>query len=366
MKALILLIGLLLIGCGPDDEGNPKLTVNVFGWGPNIEGTNGFVQGMPVYESAETVRIKLTQPKDGRVLSNSSFGIFDGAGRLPEVSFGENLRMDIEILSAQQVVLAAGSTPMFDFDSGTPWRAYRMMVSPINAFSPVGSLVADSQTGEQKLAQSRYDYRGFNPGEGVRNWLGRVGHVAVPADGGRVLIVGGGDPTAFPGPAAMPNMRATYGDVQIFDPGTGYFTDLSMDDAATALNVVGVDRLARSRAYHTVTPLGQGRYLVTGGLTVSDGRVRAVNTIELIDLNAPAGTRIQQIANAEGTPAILRNQRAMHSATYRADDRSVVVAGGIDSEGEVVDTFEVIHVPSGTVPMNPGLMQSPRVGHSAV
>lgn len=359
-------MGLSASACGGKESEPSKLTVSVFGWGPGAAGGTDFVPGLPIYDGAETVRIKLTQPTTGRVLSNSTFSLFANRGVLPELSFGEQLRLDVEILSNQQIVMASGSTPVFDFGSGTPWRSYRLMVSPINSFAPVGSLVADAQTGEQKLAQSRFDYRGFTPADQERNWLGRVGHVAVPIEGGRVLIVGGADPSNFPGPGEIPILRATYNDIQIFDPATGYFTDLSVDDMASAVGVTGVDRLERSRAYHTVTPLGQGRFLVAGGWTVAAGEQRTVNKIEIIDLNAPAGTRVQTLADASFTEAILRTQRAMHSATYRVADGSVVIAGGYDRDGQVLNTFEVIHVPSGTVGTNPGILQTARVGHGAI
>jgi hypothetical protein len=356
----------LTVGCGGQEQDPPRLSVNVFGYGPSPAGTADFVSGMPLYEGAEMVRIKLTQPSTGRVLGTSTFPLLDNRGLLPELSFGEKLRLDLEVLNGQQIVVASGATPTFDFTSSTPWRSYRLMISPINAFSPVGSLVADPASGTQRLAQSRFDYRAFTPGSGERNWLGRVGHVAVPLDGGKVLIVGGADPISFPVPGQVPSLRATHADIQIFDPATGYFTDLAADDMSAAVGALGVDRLERSRAYHTVTALGQGRFLVAGGWTVNAGEMRTVNKIEIIDVNAPAGTRVQTLADLNFSEAILRTQRAMHTATYRVADGSVVIAGGFGRDGEILNTFEVIHVPSGTVGTNPGIMQSGRVGHSAV
>src|SRR5690554_6770564 len=157
-----LLLGALLLSaaaCGPD-EATPKVQVSLFGWGPDGQGGQGFVTGMPAYEGAQTVRVKVTQPNDRRVLSQSSFNFADRSASLPEVTYGEKLRLDIEVLDATNNLLAAGSTPVFTFQAGSPLRNFRTMVSPVDTAAPVGSLILDNETQQTRLVQSAFDYRG--------------------------------------------------------------------------------------------------------------------------------------------------------------------------------------------------------------
>src|SRR5690554_3790220 len=191
---LLLGAGLMLsslVACGPDESGpGSSLKIDVYGYGPSENG-DSFVQGMPAFLSANTVRIKITQPRDGRVLATESFLAGDHKGKLPEISYGENLRVDLEVLDTNLTVVASGSTPVFTFDQNTRRQDFRMMVAPAHKSSPVGSLVADRETGLNKLVQSRLDYSGAAK-EGDRNWLGRVGHGMAMTSNGQILIVGGG------------------------------------------------------------------------------------------------------------------------------------------------------------------------------
>lgn len=357
-----LLAGTLLfspLGCGPD-EATPRVQVSLFGWGPTLQGGEGFVTGMPAYEGAQTVRIKVTQPMDRRVLSQSTFDFAARSASMPEITYGERLRLDVEVFDASNNLLAAGATPIFTFQAGSPLRNFRAMVAPVDEASPVGSLILDSETQQTQFVQSAFDYRGE-----TRDWLGRIGHASATTSDGEVLIVGGGNPGSFYQPFTTPNLTEVYDDIQVFSPQTGYFTSLAQDDAAEAVGVLGRDKLAEPRAFHTVTPLGDKRYLIAGGFTLRDGVVRPVDSLELIDLNEAPGTRVRSIVDFNGNAIRLATPRAHHTATRRTSDGAVVIAGGLGRDNAVLNTFEVVNVQAAQV--SSGLqMTDARVGHTAV
>ncbi|WP_146618056.1 hypothetical protein [Lujinxingia litoralis] len=361
-KILPLVLGAALVGaagCGPD-EASPRVQVSLFGWGPNGEGGQGFVTGLPDYPGAQTVTVKVTQPNDRRVLERSSFAFASRSASLPDITYGERIRLDVEVFDANNQLLAAGSTPMFTFEPGSPLRSFRAMVSPVGQAAPVGSLILDSESDQTRLVQSAFDYRGED-----RSWLGRIGHESAATSEGEILIVGGGSPTGFYQPFTTPSLTEVYDDIQVFSPVTGYFTSLAQDDASEAVGMIGRDKLAEPRAFHTVTALGEDRYLVAGGFTLRDGVARPVDTLELIDLNEPPGTRVRSIIDFNGNPVRLNSPRAHHTATLRSSDGAVLIAGGIGREDQVLSTFEVVNVRAAEVSL-PIDMSSPRVGHSAV
>ncbi len=366
--ALILVLATAsLVACGPEPTAQPKLSIEIHGWGPTGAGSDGFVMGLPDFSQASSLRLKVTQPRDQRILSTETFTVGAHKGSLPDVTFGENLRVDLEVLDANLAVVASGATPIFSFEQGDTRRAFRVLVTPTNRFAPVGSLVADRETGANKLVQSRFDYSAITASGASRIWLGRIGQAVAMTDDGQVLIVGGAEPAAFHQPGTTPSLRQTFSDIQIFDPATGYFTDLSFDDQARAVQSTGTDKLRVARAFHTITPLGADRFLVVGGLTLREGGIRALNSMEIIDLKAPAGTRIQELRGDAG-PALLTTHRAFHSATLRSSDRKLIVAGGVGHNGatDVIDSFEVIDIARGTITASAPKLNAARTDHSAV
>lgn len=353
---VVALLATAFYGCGGDD-GTSRISVTLFGW---IDAGDGeFVQGMPEYPAADQIRVRITQPDERAILSEEVFPIADGRALFPEAPAGDGLRMDFEIIGDSSVI-ASGATPKFNVGETISYRAYRTMISPVNAFAPVGSMVRIDGSNEERLVPSRFD------GRELDSSLGRVGHTATATESGLVLIVGGGQVGAFHQPATTPDLQGVVGDIQLFDPATGYFTELAGDDEARRSNTIGADRLQVPRAFHTVTALGNDRFLVVGGYTQGSTSISATDSIEIINLNASPGARVQPLTDAAQSPMLLQNRRAMHTATLRESDGRVIIAGG-RSGNEVRNTFEIIN-PN---PQNPlvegGLsMNSARVGHSAV
>lgn len=355
MKRFILPLAALALGaCGSDPGLAPTVEVNVFGWSSG----SGFISSMPPVDDAQTVRVKVTRPEEGTVVATQTFAVGARTGNLPDVPFGTGLRMDFEVLDSQGGMVASGATPTFGFSADDQLRTFRVQVTEVNTFSPVGNVVVDRETGERKFAWTQLDYRGK---EGV-TWLGRIGHATATTSDGRVIVVGGGDPVPGAGPAALPEFRSVYTDIQIFDPETGYFTDLAYDAPE------GKDVLFEATVFHTVTPIGNDRFLVVGGFTPRADVLRPVNTIQVIDLNAPVGARVQRFVDGAGSSLVLKKARGWHTASFRKVDNHVIVAGGVGAGGEddVLGTFEMIDLATSSVYQEPFDLQEPRAQHNAV
>jgi len=359
-----------MLGCGDDaDTRDGSLRVDVIGWGPGADGVLGYQTALPNFAGAQSVRVNLTQPASGQLIASETFPVTQRNARLPKLKNGEGLRMQFDLLGATGEPVAFGATPLFSFSGNNYVQTFRIQVDKVNDFAPVGALLSGA------LSQTNFDARALSA-MGTERWLGRVGHEAVVFDGGnRALIVGGGDAISTVHAGAEPNFRegsngralALHDDLMEFDPNTGYFSDLSFDPATNGVFPGGGDRLTQARAFHTVTSIGENKFLVIGGYGEVNGALGVLDSIELIDLNLAPGSRVQQLSGADGWPLKLSGARVFHSATYRPADNSVVVVGGVGSGGpnDALASVEIINLNSNSVVQGTAL-STPRAQHEAV
>lgn len=350
----------LLVGCGGDEGTTSSLAVDVYGWGPDYQGGIGFVQGLPDFAGANGVQVSVVQPLDGRILGQEVFPLSDGNGRVPEVPYGERLRLDFEVLNDMGSVLASGSSPLFDFAPDTSRLTFRVQVGQAEAFSPYGQIVTGSD-GVRKWAQSRMDYAAANT-----TWLGRIGHGSATVSDGTIMVVGGGNPVPGAAVTGLGDFRSLTDDVQVFDVRTGYFSDISVVSRGP-VEIADEDRLFQPVVYPTVTPIGNDRFLVAGGFTTAGSSVVAVDTLQIIDLKAASRSRVQRLKKADGAFSQLKVARGRHVAAYRGVDNSVVVIGGVGVVGDedILNTFEVVNLDTGVV-SGPFDLQEARVEATAV
>ena len=316
------------------------------------------------------MRARLTQPVQSRLIEQNVGPIADRAIKLPELPFGRQLRMELDVLDAQGQVLATGATPTFDFEEGDLARAFRMMVLPSRtplrlraaswwAMTALGSFCNHAST----IAPS-------SPARATRRTRGSVALATPPrrSRSGRVLIVGGADVVPGTEPGSIPRFRRVYRDLQVFDPETGYFTDLSFDEDANAPFQTEAELLTDERAFHTVTPIGEDRFVVAGGYRTFAEQTRPVETLELIDMRAPAGERVRPIMDQNGQGQLrLTGARGFHESVYFEQTAQLLLIGGIGTSSEdILDTIEIIDVAGQRVIGQPFPMVSPRAGHEAV
>lgn len=353
-----LLVG-FVAACGSDAGSPPSLAIDVYGWGPDYQGGEGFVQGLPGFEGANGIQVSVVQPRDGNILGQDVFPVSDGNGRVPEVSYGKNLRLDFEVMNTNGAVIASGSSPLFDFDPELARLTFRVQVGEVESFAPYGQIVTGSD-GVRKWAQSRMDYAAAST-----TWLGRIGHGSATTSDGNVVVIGGGNPVPGASVTALGDFRTLTDDVQVFDPRTGYFSDISVL-GRSPVTVAEEDRLFQPVVYPTVTPIGEDKYLVAGGFTTAGNSVIAVDTLQVVDLRAPSRAKVQRLRKTDGGFSQLKIARGRHVAAYRGVDNSVVVIGGVGVIGDddVLDSFEVISLDTGEV-SGPFTLQSPRVEATA-
>ncbi len=350
VTAAALILSTSLVACG-DDRAN--VSVDIFGWVDDGSEAGRFVEGLPDFPGAQEMRVRVTEPATGQVIEEQTVPIADRGASLAELQGGDGLRMDFEVHGVNGAV-ASGATPVFDFDGdSSTHRGFRVMISAVDAFAPVGSVLRIS--GQDTLVQSTFDGRQLDSSA-----LGRVGHTAYPTSSGEILVVGGARVSGAYETAKHPSITEVFSDIQLFDPASGYFTELAGKRDALDAGVAGQDRLEEGRAFHTVTPLGGDRFLVVGGYRQVGEAFRATRSVELIDLNASPGSRVRSVPTLE-----LDTGRAMHTATRR-EDGTVVVAGGIgNSSSEVRNTVEILD-PSQNTSQGGITMSDARVGHTAV
>lgn len=124
--------------------------------------------------------------------------------------------------------------------------------------------------------------------------------------GGQVLIAGGQTSAGASNAADM------------YDPGTG--------------TVTGFATMVTARFKHTATTLNDGTVLIVGGQLDNSGNPALATTAELF--NPGTGT----FANTTNAPSVART--GGHTATLLADG-TVLIAGGVDSNGLVLQEAEI-------------------------
>lgn len=354
-----LILTLFLLGafssCEDDPNDLPKLKINIFGYA-----SGEFTPSLPTFDDAAKLSLKISDPQTGAITSEKVFDIAKGSGQLPALDFAENIRLNVDVVDGAGVVLASGATPIFDFTPELSARDFRVQVQRVKTFAPYGSVVIDRATNGRKYDQSVFDYRSES-----KSWLGRIGHQSALLSDGRVLVVGGGDPIAGSSAGGTPSFRNLYDDVQIFDPETGYFSNLDYNDATGER--AGTEKLSAPVVFHTLSAIGDDRFIVVGGYTKKVDQLRPVNTIHVIDMNKPVGERVKLMLANDGSSVTLLRGRAYHSATYRASDKKLIIAGGIGpaSTTEALKTFEIIDVETQSAGEDTFDLQAPRARHAA-
>jgi hypothetical protein len=350
------------VGCGGNAPEGPTVEIDLFGWSKN----GGFVEDLSNYPAAQVINVKLTQPSEGRIVSSSQHDLQSGNAEIPELTFGEALRLDFDLIGGEGGRVGTASTLPFSLEPDSDDQSLQAMVVPTEQFAPVGAeYCTDFQDGdcvETGPSETEFDSRAFGD-----TYPGRVGHEAVTTSNGNALIVGGGHAIAG-SPSGLPPLDRVLGDLQLFEPNTGYTTDLAYDEQAAEQRPDGADRLNVPRAYHTVTQVGEDRFLVVGGLTIDGGEPTPTASIELIDLRAAPGERVTALTDDQGEPLELGVARAQHTATYRRSDNHVVVVGGIGSGGanDVLNSIEIIDLSENTVETRSEGLAQPRAQHEAV
>ena len=121
----------------------------------------------------------------------------------------------------------------------------------------------------------------------------------------------------------------------------------------TALTVA----LTSGRAMHTATLLNDGKVLITGGFSAATFPAPALNTAELYD---PAANTFTALTSR------MLSARTSHAATRLADGRVLLTGGQTNSDGDGTNIAELFDPATQTFTSVTAVMTSPRGGHASV
>jgi len=211
----------------------------------------------------------------------------------------------------------------------------------------------------------------------------RSGHTATLLADGKVLITGGGDPSAelfdpasgtFTPTGSMTTLRSgatatllANGKVLItggFGPGTSSLPRLSSaelyDPLTGTFSVTG--SMAAARVLHTATLLNNGKVLITGGTREGGGGGAAIASAELYD----------PISGTFAVTGSMLSDRAQHTATLLASGEVLIVGGWNGHAADAADDppwdplFAELFEPSSGSFKASGSMSTTRIGHRAI
>jgi len=228
-----------------------------------------------------------------------TFDLASGSGSLNNLPIGEGYQIFVRGFppaGGDDVVRLYGASPFFDVVEGQTTR--------------IGV-----QIGQANCVMLNHSAEELSRDGGLEDMIvKRVGFSATPLADGRVLIVGGA------GVDANGQANKLHDSVEIYDPRVGQFFPANENLHLSAV-----------RAWHTATPLDDGRIVIFGGLSVVGGAPAPTGTIEIIDPNDPVEpVKVLAVTTPPGL------ERWGHQATYLPFDGSVVFTGGLDPAGNVL------------------------------
>ncbi|MFB6372085.1 MAG: hypothetical protein ABEN55_02990, partial [Bradymonadaceae bacterium] len=105
-----------------------------------------------------------------------------------------------------------------------------------------------------------------------------------------------------------------------------------------------------------------------GGFTVENGETVPTGSIELINMNAEPGNRVEPLVDADGNRVKLDVARGFHTASYRQEDDHIVVIGGVGGDGgaEALSSVELVRFKDGLSAGEVGQLNSPRAQHESI
>lgn len=246
----------------------------------------------------DELEVVVARAEDPTRPATETFPVADRGGVLPGIDFGPRRQIFV------RGFVANGNDPLI-YGASVPFAA------------------DDDDLPAIGVQIGRADCVGLNAAaavvEGPRGTIdfvvGRIGFTFSTLPDGRVLIVGG----ARIGPEGRLELLA---DIEIYDPNRGEFFPAAVS-------------LPQPRAFHTTSPIGDGRFLVFGGLTADPAApdIRTVTGAPLVlDLDDDA-------APVKPVPGVLDEGLARygHRATVlparRGAPASVLITGGFGPDG---------------------------------
>lgn len=228
-------------------------------------------------------------------------------------------------LADGRVLLAGGTSPPLNQPTGTGYiYAFTALVGspPTGVISTLSPIAAPMATA-------------------------RSGAAAVRLSDGKVLVTGG---FVLAGGALQALQNG-----EVFDPQSGTF-------GAVTTTGGGLPNMGAQRGFHTITPLGDGTYVVVGGLS----RIPGGSAQAPADIFADGSTGTVTGFLPTGVPPLLTVERSSHSAVALPSG-DVLIAGGFTTGGDATSSAEVFRRATHTFePLGVPVPMLARGDHAAV
>jgi hypothetical protein len=170
-------------------------------------------------------------------------------------------------------------------------------------------------------------------------------------------------PVFIPGVPALVGLQFFFQAI-VFTPSApqgAFLSNLYQGDISGAGTHTAVpNRLRFPRALHTTTLLQDGRVLIMGG---GGGSLTSPVGTRVTEIYYPWTKRFDYTRTPQGAITQLNALRVLHTATA-LDDGRVLIAGGVDSQGNVMNTAEVFDPATGRFTLV-GNMARARATHTA-
>lgn len=287
------------------------------------------------YQGVTFLRLAVTD-EDGHGTDKFVHISEGAAAALDEVPFGSGLQVTVEGWSQNSDglighLISRGRSTVFSVSDDSNPQTISVLVSRVNEFART---TTRTEAGSQATSMA----------------VGRIGHTVTELPGGRVLITGGAQllSSVIGDYTAPSDIQQVFADAEIYDPATGAFF------ATTAMAI--------PRAFHTATPLADGRVLIAGGVIDQAGTTSP--DLEVYDPNAGS---FQILVGAK-----MNTARAGHTATRIDNSDHILVAGGFTTGSSALGTLEVMCLPGSSCAENSGTgviftqnLAEPRYFHTA-
>lgn len=387
-----IIVASLLPGCGSEDEVGLEL---VLVRPPGQECIGNFPcavveriseVAIAAYNERATV-MRTSQPYQAGARANA-----------PSFPFGDRLQVTVEGLDGEGNNLASGATIPFSLQANSSPAQIRVLTTRVQQFTRAFGFDDRAPSPEEEVVDA---HAFFGPAG--------AGHTLTRIPGTAAQLVVGGASTARPGEGVGGTFLGELtGEILLYDESTGLYEALELQGCAQPGTAQCVARLATPRAFHTATALPDGRIVVAGGLAEEGDGYRSLRSVEVVTVfperlearvepitpglsvarsfhtasSMPDGrivfvggfpgrfeagrSALQELGSVGQTLVIeeirpadelrvtlagaeLRRGRALHAAALiEFRQLGLVVSGGIDNNGNVLDDIEVFFIDPNT------------------
>ncbi|MBU6160454.1 MAG: hypothetical protein KGO50_04990, partial [Myxococcales bacterium] len=309
---LCLLTGLLLAACGGKDGEVTPVTVEI--WGP--EGVDPFPE---FDDSADPELLRFYAFQGNERIADSDADFRDGEFTLPTIPYGPDSLLAVSVTNDpndpddRRSYASGATTVRFNAEPGVDPGVLRVFTARVEAFTAAFGMNDDlNETIPSEFELSSVDG-------------GRAGFTVTELPDGRLVAIGGANVSVSGGASTFSGFIDT---IEVFEPATGRWRLLTepgcFEDPDATLEDCAV-RIPTPKAFHSATLLDDGRIVIVGGLKPLDPSATEFVPVEEVHVLTFASALEGEL---EEVDSFGESRRAFHTATP-VGDGSFVIVGGI-------------------------------------